>query len=192
MAAMTSVPFIACRSPRSDWDGHGLRTLNTTITAGRQGGSLRSFRREIGFDHPAQPVAGPSWFDAVAYCEWLTRVIGPRFRLPTEAEWEWAARAGLPRALYPWGDSAVIDRDNYYSRWRTGPEPVATSLPNDYGLFDMCENVHEWCSDGYDAHYYSVSPIDDPPGASRCAGRSSIPPAFEYADYGFRIASDLD
>jgi formylglycine-generating enzyme len=78
-------------------------------------------------------------------------------------------------------------------------------------LFDMCENVHEWCSDGYDAHYYSVSPIDDPPGAqkesrrvsrggswrhhikiSRCAGRSSIPPAFEYADYGFRIASDLD
>jgi formylglycine-generating enzyme required for sulfatase activity len=102
----------------------------------RQTGRVAAkFRRKFGFDHPEQPVVCASWFDAVAYCEWLTRVMDRRFRLPTEAEWERAARAGLHGAIYPWGDSAVIDRDNYHSRWRTGPERVATSLPNEYGLF---------------------------------------------------------
>src|SRR5205814_5045168 len=90
-----------------------------------------------------------------------------------------------------------------------GPEPVATSRPNGYGLFDICENVHEWCSDWYDPLYYGSSPEEDPRGPSsgtrrasrggawrhqikiaRCAARSSIPPEFRYADYGFRVASD--
>lgn len=168
------------------------------------------FRRDAGFDRLDQPIAGASWFDAVRYCEWLTALTGRRFRLPTEAEWEWAARGGLEGRLYPWGDEAVTERVNYPSRWREGPEPVATSEPNGYGLFDMCENLHEWCSDWFDPDYYSVSPPDDPKGSergvrrasrggswrhhikiSRCAARSSIPPAFEYADYGFRIACDL-
>jgi formylglycine-generating enzyme len=167
----------------------------------------KKFRREPDFDKLDQPVVGVSWFDAVAYCAWLTAVTGEIFRLPTEAEWEWAARGGLEDRAYPWGDGAVSDREGYHSRWCSGPEPVATSASNAYGLFDLCENVHEWCSDWYDPNYYPVSPWEDPQGAdqgtrrasrggswrhqikiSRCAARSSIPPAFEYADYGFRVA----
>lgn len=167
------------------------------------------FRQQQHHNHPRQPVNGPSWFDAVAYCEWLGEETGLPFCLPTEAQWEWAARGGLAGKLYPWGGEPVTERRNYATRWLSGPEIVGTSEPNGYGLYDMCENVHEWCSDWYDPEYYAVSPSDDPhgPAASRagrkssrggawrhqikiarCAARSSIPPRLEYADYGFRVA----
>ena len=173
------------------------------------GRSPTRFRQKDEFDKPDQPVVAPSWHDAVAYCEWLTVTTGCRFRLPTEAEWEWAARGGLEGRLYPWGDEAVAERKNYYSRWRAGPELAATSAPNAYGLYDICENVHEWCYDWYAWDYYTISPSEDPKGPeqgtrrasrggswrhqvkiARCAARSSIPPEFEYADYGFRVACD--
>jgi len=165
------------------------------------------FQQEPDFRDPRQPVAGPSWFDAAAYCEWLSERTGRRFRLPTEAEWEWAARGGLENALYPWGNTPPEERRDYASRWLHGPEPVGTSAPNGFGLYDMCENVHEWCADWYGRDYYEVSPFDNPQGPpdgrrkasrggawrhhikiARCAARSSIPPEFEYADYGFRVA----
>jgi formylglycine-generating enzyme required for sulfatase activity len=164
------------------------------------------FRGQEHFDDPEQPVTGVTWFDAVAYCEWLAETCGP-LRLPTEAEWEWAARGGLDGKLYPWGNEPFSERENYAARWRKGPEPVGTSAPNGYGLYDMCENVHEWCSDWYDPEYYSVSPCEKPIGPptgtrrasrggawrhqikiARCAARSSIPPHLESADYGFRVA----
>src|SRR5206468_2756055 len=96
------------------------------------------------------------------------------------------------------------------ARWKSGPEPVARYAPNAYGLYDMSENVHEWCSDWYAADYYGRSPERNPKGpetgerkssrggswrhhikVTRCAARSSIPPNFQYADYGFRVACDL-
>jgi formylglycine-generating enzyme len=166
--------------------------------------------RPFPFDDPRLPVTSVNWFDAVEYCEWLSGEWGIAARLPTEAEWEFAARGGLVQKPYPWGDSPVIERAGYAARWREGPEPVATSDPNGYGLFDMCENVHEWCSDWYDPRYYDVSPSENPPGPetgtrkasrggawrhhikiARCAARSSIPPEFRYADYGFRVAADV-
>ena len=156
-----------------------------------------------------QPVVGVSWFDAVAYCQWRSAVEEKRFRLPTEAEWECAARGGVEDALYPWGDAPPASRPGYATRWLHGPEPVAQQAPNAYGLYDMCENVHEWCSDWYAADYYALSPEHDPRGPatgtrrasrggswrhavkiSRCAARSSIPPHLQYADYGFRVACD--
>jgi formylglycine-generating enzyme required for sulfatase activity len=165
------------------------------------------YRRQSDFDDPQHPVTGPSWFDAAAYCEWLSLRTGLSFRLPTEAEWEFAARANFPNALFPWGDGPAQERANYHQRWRSGPEPVATSEPNAFGLFDMCENVHEWCFDWYEKEYYASSPSLNPTGPSagsrrasrggswrhqikisRCAARSSIPPEFQYADYGFRLA----
>jgi formylglycine-generating enzyme required for sulfatase activity len=167
------------------------------------------FREQGHHNHSRQPVTGPSWFDAVAYCEWLSAETGLPFCLPTEAQWEWAARGGLTDKLYPWGDEPFSERKDYAARWRSGPEIVGTSDPNGYGLYDMCENVHEWCSDWYDPEYYAVSPSDNPHGPAtsragrkssrggawrhhikiaRCAARSSIPPHLEYADYGFRVA----
>ncbi len=159
------------------------------------------------FNHPQQPVVSVSWFDAMAYCEWLAATSGKAFRLPTEAEWELAARGGLAGKAFPWGDERPDARADYARRWQRGPEPVATAAPNGYGLFDMGENVHEWCSDWFDANYYAVSPDCDPLGPAagtrkgsrggswrhqikiaRCSSRSSIPPEFKYADYGFRLA----
>jgi formylglycine-generating enzyme len=165
-------------------------------------------REQPGFDGPDHPVVAVSWFDAAAYCEWLSARRRRACRLPTEAEWEWAARGGLEGKLYPWGDEPPQGRPRYAERWLAGPEPVETSPPNGYGLFDMCENVHEWCADWYDPGWYERSPLDDPRGpeqgrrrasrggawrhdvkVARCAARSSIPPQFRYEDYGFRVAA---
>jgi len=164
--------------------------------------------------HPEAPAVFVSWFDAVEFCRRLAGEWRLPVRLPTEAEWEFAARGGLEQRLYPWGDAPPTGRPDYAARWRNGPERVATAEPNGYGLFDMCENVHEWCSDWYEPSYYAVSPVDNPPGPdtwgalgarrasrggawrhhikiARCAARSSIPPEFRYADYGFRLACSL-
>lgn len=161
------------------------------------------------FNHPEQPVTAVSWFEATAYCAWLSEVTGSHYRLPSEAEWEHAARGGAHGKLFPWGDDPPQSRPHYASRWQRGPEPVRRSEPNAYGLYEMCENVHEWCSDWFHAGYYSHSPERNPQGPesgdrkssrggswrhhikiSRCSARSSIPPQFQYADYGFRVACD--
>jgi len=162
------------------------------------------------FSHAEHPVVGASWFDAIAYCQWLSEATGRACRLPTEAEWERAARGGVEGALFPWGNEPPSSRPGYELLWKEGPEPVRRSEPNGYGLFEMCENVHEWCSDWFDPSYYSVSPGRNPQGPtiggrkasrggswrhhvkiSRCSTRSSIPPEFHYADYGFRVACEL-
>jgi formylglycine-generating enzyme len=172
------------------------------------------------FSNPAQPVVAPSWFDAISYCEWLSSMTHRHFRLPTEAEWEYAARGGLDQKQFPWGDDPPESLANYAERWKTGPEPVGRAESNGYGLCDIGANVHEWCADWFDADYYRVSPERNPQGpqespspagvkhsaparrasrggswrhftkVSRCAARSSIPPEFQYADYGFRVACD--
>jgi formylglycine-generating enzyme required for sulfatase activity len=162
---------------------------------------------EPNFNHPEQPVVAVSWFEAVKYCDWLSAASSRNYRLPTEAEWERAARGGRESALFPWGDTPPQSLPNYDQRWRAGPEPVAQYASNPFGLYDICENVHEWCSDWYQADYYAISPERNPLGpetgdrrasrggswrhhikATRCASRSSIPPQFQYADYGFRVA----
>ena len=162
------------------------------------------------FNHPDQPVTSVSWFDAVAYCAWLSEGTGKAYRLPTEAEWERAARGGLEQQLYSWGDEAPQDQPRYASLWQHGPERVGGRPPNGYGLYDISENVHEWCADWYDEQYYSRAPERNPQGPlsgtrrasrggswrhqikiTRVAARSSIPPEFQYSDYGFRCALSL-
>ncbi len=162
------------------------------------------------FSDLQQPVVAPSWFDAAAYCEWLSRATGRCYRLPTEAEWERAARGGIEGLLYTWGDAPPDSLPSYAGRWKTGPERVGTGEPNPYGLFNMGDNVHEWCANWYDARCYEAAPERNPQGPptgtrrasrggswrhhikiSRVAARSSIPPEFKYADYGFRLARDI-
>ncbi len=109
-------------------------------------------------------MAGVSWHDAVRYCEWLSQQTGRHFRLPTEAEWECAARGGLEQKQFPWGDDPPQSLPNYATRWQTGPEPVAQYAPNAFGLYDIGDNVHEWCSDWYDPNYYAISPDRNPQG----------------------------
>ena len=159
------------------------------------------------FSNPEQPVVAVSWFEAAAYCEWLSSMTGRAYRLPTEAEWEKAARGGLEGKLFPWGNEPPQSLPDYARRWLKGPEPVARYAPNGFGLYDIGDNVHEWCSDWYQADYYAQSPERNPQGpdagarkasrggswrhhikVARCAARSSIPPEFQYADYGFRVA----
>jgi formylglycine-generating enzyme required for sulfatase activity len=106
-------------------------------------------------------------FDALTYCAWLSSMTGSYYRLPTEAEWERASRGGQEGMLFPWGNDPPTSRPGYDARWKTGPEPVGQSQPNAYGLFDFCENVHEWCSDWYGADYYAISPDRNPQGRQK-------------------------
>jgi formylglycine-generating enzyme required for sulfatase activity len=76
------------------------------------------------FSHPQQPVVAVSWHDAVAYCAWLSAMTGSYYRLPTEAEWERAARGRIETMLFPWGNDPPQSRPFYQDRWKTGPEPV--------------------------------------------------------------------
>jgi len=165
-------------------------------------------------NQPDQPVVAVTWFEAVKYCDWLSNLTHRRYRLPTEAEWEHAALGGREQALYPWGGTTPDVWPEYLVRWRgevLGPLPVGQGTPNPYGLYDLSENVHEWCADWFDRNYYAASPERNPQGpvmgerrasrggswrhmikVSRCAARASIPPAFQYADYGFRVVRDLN
>lgn len=166
--------------------------------------------RDASFRDPRQPVVAVSWFDAVEYCQWLSHSLGKRYRLPSEAEWERAARGGVEGEDFPWGDCAPEELPDYASRWKNTPEPVGLYAPNRYGIYNLGDNVHEWCSDWYDAGYYASSPESNPQGppsssrrasrggswrhqikVTRTAARSSIPPEFKYADYGFRVAAEL-
>lgn len=153
---------------------------------------------------PRHPVVGVTWFDAVAFGEWLSLEVGGLWRLPTEAEWERAARGGLEDAPTAWG--ASLPAGEVPSGRLDAPWLVGAGAANGYGLHDMTTVVHEWCLDWYAEAFYAEAPVRDPRGpeegerrASRGgswrhhvrwsspAGRSSLPPSFRYADYGFRI-----
>jgi len=105
------------------------------------------------------PVVGVSWFDAVAFAKWLTERAGATFRLPSEAQWEYAAR-GSDGRLYPWGDETPDSSFACYSsdRLRTHPEVVG-SYPKGrgpFGCLDQAGNVFEWCLDVWDPLVYQA------------------------------------
>jgi formylglycine-generating enzyme required for sulfatase activity len=147
------------------------------------------------------PRTSVSWDDAMEYCRTQGDV-----RLPTEAEWEWAARGGLADARYPWGDEIPAWLPNGGKGPLDGPWEVTLGEPNGFGLFGIGANIHEWCADWHSASYYAESPVKNPAGpssgarrasrggawrhaitVSRCAQRSKLGPALRYTDYGFRV-----
>jgi formylglycine-generating enzyme required for sulfatase activity len=156
--------------------------------------------RHPDFAAPDQPVVGVSWHEAARFCDWLGAALGRPCRLPTEAEWEQAARGGLDGARFPWGD-----RHPGTGRF-TRPPRVGDTPANPLGLLALSGVCHEWCLDWESETYYAASPADNPRGPetgsrrvsrggawrhqdpwSPVAHRSSLPPNLAHSDYGFRI-----
>lgn len=121
------------------------------------------------------PVVHISWDDAVAYANWAGK------RLPTEAEWEWAARGGQEETIYPWGDEHIDKGTAKANSWQgqfpfqnterdqfAGLAPAKSFAPNAYGLYDMAGNVWEWCADWYRHDYYQT--VSNPDGVSNPQG----------------------
>jgi len=151
----------AVRNPRTDWRNPGFPGF---------------------LPGPDHPVVLVSWADSEAFCKWLSTKEGRKYRLPTEAEWEYAARAGTrtpywtgtePAALAGAANTAdaALRRKVPGARWAASWDdghaflaPVGSFAPNAFGLHDMHGNVWEWCQDWYGADYYAKSPVDDPPG----------------------------
>ncbi len=164
---------------------------------------------DAGFGRGNRPVINVSWHDAVAYCEWLSRKKGHTYRLPTEAEWEYAARGGSQSKGYKYSGSNDIGAvawfdDNSNSR----TQPVGGKQANELGLYDVNGNVWEWCSDWYRA--YSSGSQTNPRGASsgtwrvyrggswlsdpqisRVAYRFHGSPEFRFNFLGFRVVRSL-
>ena len=146
------------------------------------------------YNQPNRPVVGVNWHDAVAYANWAGK------RLPTEAEWEFAARGGLVGKRYPWGDDEEIARDHANYQGTGGKDkweycaPVGSFKPNGYGLFDMTGNAYEWCQDWHD--YNESSRVLR--GGSwnygtyylRVANRSYNYPGNRYDNYGVRCVTE--
>ncbi len=144
------------------------------------------------FAGDALPVVAVTWFEACAYADWLSRAHGERWRLPTEAEWECAARGGLTQAPTPWGDA--IPPGEIPDGPLDGPWAVGQGTPNGFGLCDMGTIVHEWCLDWYEEETRGPVRRASRGGSWRHrvrfsppAARSSLPPTFRYTDYGFRV-----
>ncbi|NIM97201.1 MAG: SUMF1/EgtB/PvdO family nonheme iron enzyme, partial [Candidatus Aminicenantes bacterium] len=157
---------------------------------------------------PNFPVVGVSWYEASAYANWLSRKIGDKYVLPSEAQWEKAAR-GSGGISYPWGKKWQEDHCNSVECGlrRTSPVGIFPAGTSPYGCMDMAGNVWEWCADWYMKDYYKKSPKSNPQGPSegsfrvlrggswfltppscRAASRYAARPTLRFYVYGFRLA----
>ena len=177
-------------------------------------GACRQGVGDIGFGRGERPVILVTWEDARAYVAWLSRLTGKPFRLPSEAEWEYMARAGS-ETKYPWGNDAGRGRancDGCGSRWDdTRPAPVGSFPANGFGVHDAIGNVYEWVED-CGRYSYDGAPSDgsvrEPDGAcrlrmmrggswlslpraSRPANRVTNPVGYRDVNIGFRVARSL-
>jgi len=145
--------------------------------ATRDGKDWRNPGTEQTDEHPVVLV---SWRDADAFCKWLGKKEGKTYRLPTEAEWEHACRAGSKTAYHFGDDAKELEKHGWFDGNSQGKRhPVGQLLPNQWGLYDMHGNVYQWTADWYDADYYKNSPEADPRGPA--AGITKVMRGGEYS-----------
>jgi formylglycine-generating enzyme required for sulfatase activity len=178
----------------------------------------KDFYKKVGYSKNSNdnlPIIGVSWNDAVAYCKWVSKTTGKNYRLPTEAEWEYAARGGNQSKGYTYSGSNTTDNvawndENSYDlgseHKNYGTNSVGQKSPNELGIYDMSGNVWEWCSDWYGSDYYKNSSSNNPKGANsgtyrvlrggawynspascRIAFRFNCTPTFRFNRIGFRV-----
>ena len=209
---------IASESPR-----HRVR-ITRAFYLGRTEVTRNMFRRVMGKDPSLSrtsvgdaPVENVSWDEACEFCRKMSQLPGEsnpqaRYRLPTEAEWEYACRAGSQTRFF-WGDDPN-GWEQYawmYSNAAGTPQRVATRRPNPWGLHDMSGNVSEWCADWFGEKYYAESPLEDPRGPAsgiwhvmrgsdcksgidqqlRCAARAALDWGDRHDATGFRVVLEL-
>jgi formylglycine-generating enzyme required for sulfatase activity len=178
----------------------------------------KKFCEEVGYSMPEEPgwgwsdnapIVSVSWQDATFYCEWLTEKTGTTYTLPTEAQWEFAARGGNSSKGYKFAGGNSILFVGWFKDSSGGKtHPVASKKANELGLYDMSGNVWEWCIDWYDGGYYANSPSKNPKNTTRAtsrvlrggcwfisasycrvANRNYYKPDFRSDDFGFRVVS---
>ena len=184
---------------------HPFRIGVTEVTQAQWRAVMGSVRCHFNGDN--LPVEKVSWNDAVAFCKKLSEKEGRTYRLPTEAEWEYACRAGTTG---PFAGTGKIDEMGWYEANSEGrTHPVATKKPNAWGLYDVHSNVSEWCNDYYRPDYPEVA-VTDPTGPTegkyriirggswgyfargcRCAARSSAPASYQLKQTGLRIVMEM-
>jgi formylglycine-generating enzyme required for sulfatase activity len=182
-------------APANEQPVHKVRISNP-IYLGKTEVTVGQYRYVMELKAPdaghALPAASVKWDQAVEFCRRLSGKTGLRVRLPTEAEWEYASRAGAATRFSHGDDEGYSGLDLYawYERNSVGRvHPVGTRTPNAWGLYDMHGNVLEWCLDWYDSQYYKASTEDDPKGPSgghfrvRRGGSWSSPPSDVRASY---------
>ena len=200
--------FVAATSYKTDAEQDGLGGVGWNESIGKFEQDAKYSWHNAGFEQTDDhPVVNVSWNDAVAFCEWLSKQEGKTYRLPTEAQWEYACRAGTTTRFYhgndpeglagvgnvfdgtaeqkfPWSRGTITARDGY-----AFTAPVGQFRPNNFGLYDMTGNVSEWCSDWYGEDYYAQSPAADPPGPSAGSSRVVRDGGFSYTPVGARCAN---
>ena len=186
--------FVTATGHRTEAETDGKDGYGWNESTGKfEGLDVKYNWKSTGFGQTdVHPVVNVTWNDAVKFCEWLSRTEGTECRLPSEAEWKYASRAGSSQ-FYSFGDSegelarfanvadatakakwGAIYPTVIYASGRDGSSftsAVGSLQPNGFGLYDMHGNVYEWCGDWYDKDYYKTSPVVDPRGPSEGSNR---------------------
>ncbi|WP_202921212.1 bifunctional serine/threonine-protein kinase/formylglycine-generating enzyme family protein [Anatilimnocola aggregata] len=205
--------FVAATKYVTEAEKYGFGSSSSFVLDGSipdidRGRSWRELDYPVADNLPAIQI---SWNDGVAYCQWLSQQESATVRLPTEAEWEFACRAGSTTQFSFGDDLRLLDKFGWYNENCKGVNPVAMKPPNAFGLHDMHGNLREWCQDVFDDNSYSRNALGDFPESAngsarvirggdwnydaartRSAFRSRYPPSARYGSNGFRVVQELN